>query len=208
MDSFIEKFQKDLSKLKPNTNRNNDNLTKPERQALDQLKLRKDIIIMRADKGGAVVKEENRQLNNTNYYAELSYDPTKQHEEITNETIKTFTKEKLLPEQLGKNLLQNNSNTPNMYFLPNIHKTNNPGRPIVSSIGSPTAKISHFVILDHQNILSNLYLLAEKRRYPHHPLQHIPVYYLLYPFQDTTHQPPLWQHCPIHIPFHHKHEWG
>ena len=50
------------------------------------------------------VKEGNRQLNNTNYDAELSYDPTKQHEEITNETIKIFTKEKLLPEQLGKNL--------------------------------------------------------------------------------------------------------
>ena len=87
VDSFIEKFQKDLSKLKPNTNRNKDNLTKPERHALNQLKLREDIIIMRADKGGAVVimdiidyaKEGNRQLNNTNYYAELSYDPTKQH---------------------------------------------------------------------------------------------------------------------------------
>ena len=151
VDSFIEKFQKDLSKLKPNTIRNNDNLTKPERQALGQLKLRDDIIIMRADKGGAVVimdiidyvKEGNRQINNTNYYAELSYDPTIQHEVITNETIKTFTKVKLLLEQLGKNLLQNNSKTPNMYFLPKIHKTNNPGRPIVSSIGSPTAKISH-----------------------------------------------------------------
>ena len=77
------------------------------------MKLREDIVIMRADKGGAVIimdiKEGNRQLNNTNYYAELSYDPTKQHKETTNETIKTFTKEKLLPAQLGKNLLQNNS---------------------------------------------------------------------------------------------------
>ena len=107
VDSIIETFQKVHSKLKPNTNRNNDNLTKSERQVLDQLKLREDINIMRADKGGAVVimdiiddvKEGNRQLNNTNYYAELSYDPTKQHEEIINETIKTFTKEKLLPEQ-------------------------------------------------------------------------------------------------------------
>ena len=70
MDSFIEKFQKDLSKLKPKTNRNNDNLTNPERQALDQLELREDIIIMRANKGAVVimyiidyVKEANRQLN-------------------------------------------------------------------------------------------------------------------------------------------------
>ena len=163
VESIIEKFQKDLSKLKPNTNRNNDNLTKPERQALDQLKLREDIIIMSADKGGAVVtmdiievKEGNRQLNNTNYYVELSYDPTKQHEEIINETIKTFTKEKLLPEQLGKNLLQNNTKTPNMDFLPKIHKTNNPGRPIVSSIGSPTAKISYFVDIHFEKIVNEI----------------------------------------------------
>ena len=144
VDSSIEKFQKDLSILKPNTNRNNDNLTKPERQALDQLKLRED------------VKEGNRQLNNINYYVELSYDPTKQHEEIINETIKTFNKVKLLPEQLGKNLLQNNSKTPNMYFLPKIHKTNNPGRPIVSSIGSPTAKISHFVDIHLEKIVNEI----------------------------------------------------
>ena len=164
VDSFIEKFHKDLSTLRPNTNINNDNLTKPERQALNQLKLREDIIITRADKGGAVViidvidyvKEANRQLNDTNYYAELSYDPTKQHEEIVNETIKTFTKDKLLPEQLGKNLLQNNSKTPNIYFLPKIHKINNPGRPIVGSIGSPTAKISHFVDIHLEKIVNEI----------------------------------------------------
>ena len=105
---------------------------------------------------GYYVKEGNRQLNNTNYFTELSYDPTKQQEEIINESIKTFTKEKLLPGQLGKNLFQNNSKTPNMYFLPKIHKTNNPGRRIVSSIGSPTSKISHFVDIHLEKIVNKI----------------------------------------------------
>ena len=69
--------------------------------------------------------------------------------------MKTFTKEKLLPEQLGKILLQSNSKTPNMYFLPKIHKTNNLGRPIVSSIGSPTAKISRFLLILHLEKIVN-----------------------------------------------------
>ena len=41
-----------------------------------------------------------------------------------------------------------------MYFLPKIHKTNNPRRPIVSSIGSPTAKISHFVDVHLEKIVN------------------------------------------------------
>jgi hypothetical protein len=35
--------------------------------------------------------------------------------------------------------------TSNFYLLPKIHKTNNPGRPIVNSIGSPTERISAFI---------------------------------------------------------------
>ena len=37
-----------------------------------------------------------------------------------------------------------NSRTPVFYVLPKIHKTNNPGRPVVSSVNSHT-KISAYV---------------------------------------------------------------
>ena len=67
-----------------------DNLTKSEREALLNLQKRKnDIIITKADKRGAVVildindyiDEANRQLNNTNNYEQLDFNPTELHTE-------------------------------------------------------------------------------------------------------------------------------
>ena len=37
--------------------------------------------------------------------------------------------------------------TPRLYLLPKIHKCNNPGRPVLSSVDCHTSKISEFV--DH-----------------------------------------------------------
>ena len=48
---------------------------------------------------------------------------------------------------MAEKLKPNNSKTPKLYLLPKIHKDNNPGRPVVSSVGCATEKISSFV--DH-----------------------------------------------------------
>ena len=56
-------------------------------------KKRNDIIITRADKGGAVVilgikdyiDEANRQLNDTNNYEQLDFDPTELHAKKQNQ---------------------------------------------------------------------------------------------------------------------------
>ena len=59
-----------------------DNLTKSEREALPNLQKRSDIIVTKADKGGAVVVlATNRQLNDTNSYEQLDFDPTELHTE-------------------------------------------------------------------------------------------------------------------------------
>ena len=66
-----------------------DNLSKSEREALLNLQKRHGIIIPKADKGGAVVildikdyiSEANRQLNDTNNYEQLDFDPTELHNE-------------------------------------------------------------------------------------------------------------------------------
>ena len=41
--------------------------------------------------------------------------------------------------------IQTTPRTPVMYFLPKIHKPNNPGRPIISSCSCPTELISSFL---------------------------------------------------------------
>ena len=66
-----------------------DNLSKSECEALLNLQKRHGIIIPKADKGGAVVildikdyiSEANRQLNDTNNYEQLDFDPTELHNE-------------------------------------------------------------------------------------------------------------------------------
>ena len=161
VDTFIEKIQKDLSELKPN---NRDNLTRPERKALNSHKKRDDIIITIADKGGAIViidvndylKEAHRQLKDEDFYAELTHIPTSKYGDIINKAIESFIKEKLISEQLGKNLMNANPKTPHVYFRPKIPKGNNPGRPIVSSINSHSAKISHFVDIHLQPIVDGI----------------------------------------------------
>ena len=60
---------------------------KSEREVLLNLQKRNDIIITKADKGSAVVKldikdyidEANRQLNDTNNYEQLDFDPIEVH---------------------------------------------------------------------------------------------------------------------------------
>ena len=53
--------------------------------------------------------------------------------------------EKNIQTDISKLLRPVNSRTPVFYMLPKIHKTNNLGRPVVSSVNSHTEKISAYV---------------------------------------------------------------
>ena len=46
--------------------------------------------------------------------------------------------------------------TPAFYFLPNIHKPNNPGRPVISSVDCRTSRITEFVDHYPQPAVTNL----------------------------------------------------
>ena len=50
-----------------------------------------------------------------------------------------------IDEKTKKYLVQTNVKPGRFYILPKIHKTGNPGRPIVSSNSHPTERISQFV---------------------------------------------------------------
>ena len=146
------------------------NITKKERQALRSLRTNPDIIIKPADKGGAIViwkkedyiKEGEKQLSNQIHYKKL---------EDSNKTIKKFIKEvqgdlayllanNFIDEDTHKILFRKNPRTSNLYLLPKIHKKNNPGRPIINSIGSLTETMSALVdeILRKYSVLAKSYI--------------------------------------------------
>ena len=133
------------------------NISPGERIALDSLRNNKNIIIKPADKGGAIVilntddyiQEGNSQLSNTKFYKPIDNDPTRIYtEEINNFIHQLFLKGEI-DSQVATYLLEEETRTPYMYFLPKIHKKTRPppGRPVVSGNGSATEKISEFV--DH-----------------------------------------------------------
>ena len=78
------------------------NLTKSERTSMKGLSEREDIIITKADKGGAVVivdvkdymKEVERQLNNTENYRKLQQDPTATNLKLVNDNDKKIQETK------------------------------------------------------------------------------------------------------------------
>ena len=154
VSTFLESFKQDafeaLDKAKPNKS---NNLTKNEDLALNNLMKGTDIVISKADKGGATViwdvkdyiSEANRQLDDTNFYRKLNSDPTANHLSLVNIAIDSLHKQNHINEKLANGLKMNEARTPLFYLLPKIHKPDNPGRPVVSSVECHTSKISEFV---------------------------------------------------------------
>ena len=102
------------------------------------------------------IKEANRQLNNTDNYKQLQNDPTSTHAELVNTTIERFKKESLLSESIAEGLKSIDPRTPKFYMLPKIHKEDNPGRPVVSSVNCHTSNISKYVDYHLQPIVNQI----------------------------------------------------
>ena len=164
MQTYIQKVQQDLSTSDHQPPNSHPNLSRGELEALKSLRERDDVIISKADKGGAVViqdiddyiTEAKRQLGDTEYYQKIDHDLTPTHTQKVNDPISQLAAENLINEKTAKLLRPTDPKTPKFYMLPKIHKPNNPGRPIVAAINSPTTNLSRFV--DH-----HLQPLAEKR---------------------------------------------
>ena len=117
---------------------------------MDRLSNNREIVIKPADKGGAkvilnsvdYVKEAKRQLDNEIYYNKIENDLTSEHEQLINQCIDTLKSNGELEEEIAKLLKPAKSRTPIFYMLPKIHKVNNPGQPVVSSVNSHTEKLS------------------------------------------------------------------
>ena len=149
---FHQKCRHDIHKLKFNRNTKISNLSSEEWAALKNLSKRNDIVVKSADKGGAVVvwrsdlyqKEALRQLSDTSFYAKIPKDLTSKNQKLVKDTIQNLIVSQELP-YTATNLIINTPRTSCIYFLPKIHKPNNPGGPIVSACSCPTELISSYL---------------------------------------------------------------
>ena len=110
------------------------------------------MIITKAGKGGAVVildikdyiNKANRQLNDTNNYEQLDFalhnEKKKKKSEISNLKNDNLQTSKTENSPLKKKIIP-----PEFHVLPKIHKTNNLGRPVTSSINCHTSRVLEFV---------------------------------------------------------------
>ena len=100
--------------------------------------------------------EANRQLTNPDHYVKLDHNPTTEHAALVENAIDNLKLDGKLDEKMANQLKPKNPRTPRMYLLPKIHKPGNPGRPVVSSIGCHTERISKYVDHHLQPINRNL----------------------------------------------------
>ena len=98
---------------------------------MKHLARRRNIIIITAQKGGAVViletenyiKEANRQLSDKNIYNTLQTDPTLQHNKIVNDTLDRFKNENLLSKKNCRRTESNKSkDTKTLYYTQNTQR--------------------------------------------------------------------------------------
>ena len=87
-------------------------LTEGERKTLQELSERDDIVIIKADKGGAVVivdvkdyiREAESRLKNKDNYDRLKNDSTETRSRLVNDTIERFKKLKMTKEKVAEGL--------------------------------------------------------------------------------------------------------
>jgi hypothetical protein len=163
IDNFISRCKEEEKLLNFKTKSKTSNITLEEKNALSSLQVRKDIVIKRADKGGAVVvwqkelyiAEAERQLSDETFYEKKSEDCTKDINKMVEATIEEEIKEGRLPEEAVR-LVETNPRCGRFYLLPKIHKTGNPGRPVVSTCSFPTSIVSKFLDEQFQPLVSHL----------------------------------------------------
>ena len=95
----------------------------------------------------AYLAEAHRQLMDQNYYCQLDQDLTTYHAEQITSLVRTMVTDRHISKETGKYLTPTNPRAARFYHLSKIHKPSHPGRPIVSSCGAPTERISEYV--DH-----------------------------------------------------------
>ena len=117
---------------------------------MKELPKRKDLIITNAEKCGVVVimdtesfiKGANWQLSDKTSYKQITQNPTSQHKRMVTQTLDMFKNRKLHSKKTEHGLKISNPKARKFYITLKIHKPNNPGRPVITSIEFHTSEIS------------------------------------------------------------------
>lgn len=133
---------------------------------LKNLRQATDIVIRSADKGRGVVIQDYEDydgealkiLSDKEYYITIKEDPSKNIQMELNLNLTKAIEEEILTKNEKQFIYIPVLSVPFFYHIPKLHKStvNPPGRPIISSINSPTCNLSHFIDLylqDHVNML-------------------------------------------------------
>ena len=121
-------------------------------KSIREIKNRKDIMVVEADKGNATVimdvKEYDEKMEKmlTSFpYKKMSKDPTASYEREVCNTLKQLLYENKITKELCHALRPKGSKVPNFYCAPKIHKENCPLRPVVDFRFSPTYKLAAYL---------------------------------------------------------------
>eukprot|EP00253_Pinus_taeda_P003009 PITA_03009 len=133
------------------------NISKAEFEALKTLNQNRDVIVLKADKGGAVVildrkDYRNKMLDhlcNSGSYKKLSKNPLKRVSRAISLAIKSCNS----TNPLSQKLIEGNPITPRIYGLPKVHKEGVPLRPIVNTIGGRTYLLTKFLALKRRPLV-------------------------------------------------------
>ena len=159
LDCYINAVEHAILQHTPN-NKLRSNITRLERKAIKTLKRDKNIVILQADKGAAVVvqnrkdylTEAYKQLNGTDengdkVYLHVPTDPTSDFVIRVKDAVQEAHSKGVINTTTADYLVMDNARPGNIYFLPKIHKPQRapPARPICNTINSATTNLSEWV---------------------------------------------------------------
>ena len=112
MEDFTRKVNNELESGTRNERKGSktQNLSKAKQEALDQIKSMNDIIITKADKGGACViqdvrkyiDEAERQLSDRTFYKKVNTNPTDEHAALVANALDDLKQQELLDERTAE----------------------------------------------------------------------------------------------------------
>lgn len=117
------------------------------------LKDNPELLILKADKGNVTVAMNKHTygelaesiLGDEKYYKKINKNPTITIQNKCNEKIKQLASKQYITQDVAKSLYNYNAVPPRFYGLPKVHKQELSLRPIVSSINTPTSKLSTYI---------------------------------------------------------------